>query len=163
MVHNFRLIFGYAAMLPFSLCFRIVSLFMGKQRSAALVGKALTKISVLFLGSAIPNLSDKGQFEGFKRTIIRNFTVSFKPLYDVEVISESNGAVEFKILNCPFTSALKNLGAQELCKFACAADFMIAHRNKSKWKFSRTHSLGTDGICCNHTYYSLDTKDRQTQ
>jgi hypothetical protein len=160
MLNSLRSIIGHTVMLPFSLCFRVFSLFIGKQKSAAKVGKILTKMAAIFLGAGIPSIADKGQFKAFKRKVIRNFKLLFKPLYDVEVISESNDSVEFKIINCPFTSALKNLGAQELCKFACAGDFMIANRNKSKWKFSRTHSLGTDGICCNHTYYSLDANEQ---
>jgi hypothetical protein len=157
-----RTIIGHAVMLPFFLCYRIFSIFMGKRKSAAKIGKILTKSAELFVGLGIPSIADKGQFMVFKNKVIRNFKM-FKPLYDVEVISETDDSVEFQIQNCPFTSALKNFGAKELCKYACAGDFMIANRNRSKWKFSRTHSHGTDGICCNHTYCSLNYVEQQAQ
>lgn len=160
MLNTFRWIIGHAVMLPFSFSYFVLSKLLGRQKALAIVGKILTKVSVMSLGSIIPKMHDNN-FLDFKDKVIRNFC-SHKLLYDVEVQSESNESVQFKILNCPFTSALKNLGTPELCRFACAGDFVIAKMNKNNWKFTRTHSLGTDGICCNHAYYSLDCKSKES-
>jgi|WetSurMetagenome_2_1015567.scaffolds.fasta_scaffold425697_1 hypothetical protein len=156
----FRWIIGHVVMLPFSISFIFLSLFFGKPKAASLIGKILTKISVRFLGTLIPKMIDNDRFTDFKNKIIWNFQ-NFKVLYDVEVKNESDNFVEFKILNCPFTSALKNFGSKELCRFVCAGDFIVANKNRLNWKFSRTHSHGTDGKCCNHTYYSLATKHQE--
>jgi hypothetical protein len=149
-------------MLPFSIGFIIVSLFYGRRKSAALIGKVLTNTSAMFLESTIPKMSANDSFPDFKSNIIKAFKTS-KLLYDIEIPSENDEFVEFKILNCPFTSALKDYGTTELCRFACAGDFIIANRNNTKWKFTRTHSHGTDGICCNHTYYSIHVKNKETE
>jgi len=159
MLATFRWIIGHALMLPFSFSYFVLSKLLGKQKALAIVGKMVTKVSVVSLNSIIPKMHDNN-FLDFKGKIIKNFS-SYRLLYDVEVQSESDESVQFKILNCPFTSALKNLGTPELCRFACAGDFVIAKMNKNNWKFTSTHSLGTDGICCNHAYYSLDCKNNE--
>jgi hypothetical protein len=161
MLNTLRWIIGHAAMMPFTFSYFALSVLLGRRKALSLVGKALSNVSVMSLGTIIPEMHNNDSFSDFKSRIIRNFS-NYKLLYDVEIQSESDDFVEFKVLNCPFTSALKNFGTPELCRFACAGDFIIAKRNRSRWKFSRTHSHGTDGICCNHTYFSLDCKREES-
>ena len=154
MLTSIRWITGHLAMLPFVLLFHIFSALFGKRAAKKYIGNLLTGVSEIVVGFGIPKIGKSEDFPEFKKKIIRNFRM-YKLLYDVKVEKEDEQSVEFRILNCPFTSALKNYGAAELCRFACAGDFRIAHKNRDKWQFKRTHSNGTDGKCCDHTYYSL--------
>ena len=162
MLTSIRWITGHLAMLPFVLLFHIFSVFFGKRAAKKYSGTLLTGVSEIVVGFGIPKIDKSKDFPEFKKKIIRNFRM-YKLLYDVKVEKEDERSVEFRILNCPFTSALKNYGAAELCRFACAGDFRIANKNRKKWLFKRTHSNGTDGKCCNHTYYSLvsDIEDKE--
>jgi hypothetical protein len=155
MINLLRWIIGHGITLPFFVGYKFSSLFFGKQSAKKLVGPLLTRMGVIFVGFGIPQINDKQEFQEFKRKIKRNFQM-YRLLYDVEVNRETERSVEFRILNCPFVSALKDFGVSELCGFACAGDYVIAKENESKWKFKRTHSHGTDGQCCDHTYSSID-------
>jgi hypothetical protein len=159
MINLLRWIIGHIVMFPFFVAYKFCSIFFGKQSAKKIIGPLLTRMGVLFVGFGIPQINDKKEFQEFKRKIKRNFQM-YHLLYDVEVKSETEYSVEFKILNCPFVSALKDLGVSELCTFACAGDYVIAKKNVSKWKFKRTHSHGTDSQCCDHTYSSIkETSD----
>jgi len=141
-------------MLPFSVYFLILSLFIGRKRAAGKTGKMITNFSALFINSMIPEMHNQSNFIEFKNTLIKNF-MSYTFLYDIDIQEETNEKVAFKIHNCPFTSALKDYGTKELCKYACAGDFKIARNNKLNWQFKRTHSHGTDGQCCNPSYFMV--------
>lgn len=150
-----RWIFGHLVMLPFFFHFFIVSLCIGRKRAAGKTGKLLTSFSALWTSSAIPKMDSSKDFIGFKRRLIKNF-MAYKFLYDIDVCEDTDGKVAFKINNCPFTSALKDYGAKELCRYACAGDFKVAKNNTSNWNFKRTHSHGTDGQCCNPAYFVMN-------
>jgi hypothetical protein len=105
MLNTLRWIIGHAAMMLFSSSYFVLSVLLGRQKALSLVGKALSNVSVMSLGSIIPKMHKNDSFSDFKSRIIRNFS-NYKLLYDVEIQSESDDFVEFKVLNCPFTSAL---------------------------------------------------------
>ncbi len=154
MLFIIRWLAGHFFMLPFVLAYYVLSVPFGKQTARKTVGRLLTGLSETFLGLAMPKIHDSKEFPEFKKQVVRLFKGS-KILYDVEVEKEGPDFVQLKLLNCPFTSALKDFGVSELCGYACAGDNRIAQKNKEKWKFRKTHSHGTDGKCCDHTYYSL--------
>jgi hypothetical protein len=141
-------------MLPFAVLYFITSILIGNKKATIKTGKLLMKFAAAWLETVIPKMNDQYNFIDFKNNIIKNFKM-YKTLYDTRITTDSNGIVEFKILNCPFTTALSHFGVKNLCKYACAGDFVVAKKNKSNWKFSRTHSHGTDGECCNPTYSKL--------
>lgn len=82
------------------------------------------KLSARFVGLGIPAIKDKTDFPQFQKQIKHNFK-QYSLLYDIEIANEDNGSIEFRTLNCPFTSALKEYGVPQLCKFACAGDFLM--------------------------------------
>ncbi|MFP4415747.1 MAG: L-2-amino-thiazoline-4-carboxylic acid hydrolase [Chitinivibrionales bacterium] len=82
---------------------------------------------------------------------------SLKSLYNFDVVEKNNTSIKFNVKNCPFAHALQSMGAPELGKFLCAGDFVVANHFKDTWKFKRTHSHGTDGQCCDHTYMAVES------
>jgi hypothetical protein len=141
-------------MLPFAALYLIMSIFIGIKKANLKTGKLLMNFSAAWIGTAIPKMNAQVDFMDFKNKIIKNFKM-YEILYDMEIPTDSNGMVEFKILNCPFTTALRHFNVGNLCKYACAGDFAVAKKNKSNWRFCRTHSHGTDGECCNPIYSQL--------
>jgi hypothetical protein len=155
-MYNFiRWIFGHTIALPFILIYRFLTIFMKKNNAINTAGKILTGFGVILGRMAIPNKKNQNKFIKFKNDLIHIFK-KFRQMYDIDFVSESDNHVQIEISKCPITSALKNLGASELCKFLCACDFIIAKENKTRYLFSRTHSLGTDGKYCNHCFSSLE-------
>jgi len=156
LLSSVRLLSGIILMLPFVVLFRLSCLVLGKKRATKLAGSVVGKVAEIFVTFTIPKMNSGMDFSTFIDRAIKNF-LSFSILYEVKVERQTDKLVEFRILNCPFVEGLKRLGAAELCKYACAADFRIADKNRMNWKFRRSHSLGTDGQCCDHTYCSLNS------
>lgn len=150
-----RFLLGFVIMLPFALLFHLESFFIGRKKAAGKTGRWLTTFSAWFISSTIPEWKAGNSFPDFRKGIIRNFA-AFKIVYDIEVHSESESHVEFRINNCPFTTALTQYGCTILCKYACAGDFVVAKKHRGKWKFSRTHSHGTNSNCCNPRYMQAE-------
>lgn len=153
----FRWLISHVAMAPYVVAYRLLSVIIGKRSARSIVGRLLTKFRrSITSGFSIDSPSRRVSCIQGKA---HKAFASNKKLYDIRVEVERSDRVEFKTISCPLATTLKNLGASELSKFACAADFIIANRNRDKWKFRRTHSHGTDGLCCNHTYMALDSTD----
>ena len=87
----------------------------------------------------------------FKLRIMRNFRF-LAPLYDLKIANHTTNHVEFNIHHCVVTYAFKKLGLSDICKYACAADWVVAKQNQDLWEFARQQSMGTGGPFCNHTY-----------
>lgn len=146
-----RFMVGYVSMLPFAAAYHLITRFSTKEQALRLTGKALTYVSAMYLRTAIPLLRHPADFIKFKKAVPRNIGF-FDILHEIHLSSESEVHFQLSIVNCPFTSALRGLHVPQLSKYACAADFVLAKENRERWIFSRTHSHGTDGQCCNQCF-----------
>jgi len=147
----FRTFLGYFYAAPFALAAYGFAVFIGKKRAVARVGRWLTKTTVFCLRPIIPNISTPSDFDAFKARIMRNFTF-LAPLYDLKIADNTVDHVEFNVHHCVVTHAFRKLGLPDICKYACAADWVVAQKNKDCWEFARRQTIGTGGPFCNHTY-----------
>lgn len=147
----FRTFLGYFYAAPFALMAYSLMPVIGKRRAVARVGKWLTKTTVFCMGPLIPTISAPSEFDAFKRRIMRNFKF-LAPLYDLKIAENAGNHVEFNIHYCAVTHAFKTLGLSDICRYACAADWVMAKKNQDCWEFARRQTIGTGGPFCNHTY-----------
>ena len=151
MNNTFRTVIGLSFVFPIVILERVMSLITGRERSIRVTGALLSRISAGALSLIVPSVSSAGEFDSFRGKIKRNFR-RWNIVYDTALVEDSPGRVKFNVLNCPFTDALKAMGEKELCKYACAGDWLVAAKNRGNWDFAKAHSLGTDGCPCDHTY-----------
>jgi hypothetical protein len=147
----FRSFLGYVYAAPFALMAYSLMPFIGKKRAVGRVGKWLTKTTVFCLRLLIPTISAPSEFDAFKMRIMRNFML-LAPLYDLKIADNTANHIEFNVHHCVVTHAFKTLGLSDICKYACAADWVVAKRNQDHWEFARRQTIGTGGPFCNHTY-----------
>jgi hypothetical protein len=143
--------FGYIFTIPFILLVHFLRLLIGKQNAVKLTGKLVTKTAVLGMGILVPRAQSAFEFDSFKKTLKKNF-FTIGPIYDLILVEETSNRIEFKIQYCPVASTFRNLKMEDLCKYSCAADLVVAKMNKGLWEFERSKTIGTGFDCCNHTY-----------
>jgi hypothetical protein len=155
-IKSFRALLGYLFVVPFAFLTYGLMPFLGRQRAIGRVGKLLTKTTVFCLGLLVPDISSPSEFAVFQKRIKRNF-MFLSPLYDLKIARHTENGIEFNVHHCFVTSALKKAGLSDMCHYACAADWVVAKKNKECWEFSRQHTIGTGGPFCNHTYMRKNT------
>ena len=148
----FRLIVGLHFALPFFLMFRILSVFIGPQRTVERLGPLVTRASKI-LGKIfmVPKIGSHAEFEAFTKRMER--VIRFiKPLYDISIVHQDRDRIVLNYANCPLCEGFFLLGLRELAPYACQADWEIAKENADKWDFERKHQIGTGDEYCDHTY-----------
>jgi len=152
--------FGYVFTIPFVLLVNFLRLLIGKQNAVRLTGKLVTKTAALGMGILIPRAKSAFEFDSFKKTLKKNF-FTIGPIYDLLLVEETSDRIEFKVQYCPVASTFRNLKMGDLCKYSCAADWVVAKTNKGLWEFERSKTIGTGFDCCNHTYIKTIKKSSE--
>jgi hypothetical protein len=135
-------------------------LLIGKQNAVRITGKLVTKTAALGMGILVPRSKAAFEFDSFKKTLKKNF-FTIGPIYDLILVEETSDRIEFKIQYCPVASTFRNLKMGDLCKYSCAADWVVAKMNKGLWEFERSKTIGTGFDCCNHTYIKTIKKSSE--
>jgi len=134
--------------------FKILSLFVGKQRAIERVGPVVSSASkVLGKIFMVPRIGSHREFETFTRRMSRAIRL-MKPLYDISIVHQDRDKIVLNYANCPLWEGFSLLGLEKLAPYACQADWEIAHDNADKWSFERRHQIGTGDEYCDHTYMS---------
>ena len=156
-----RIFFGAACMMPFVVVYKFLQLFSGRKKAGKKVGSLLLHFGAVIVRCSLPAKKYNMDFNQFRERIRQSF-LQFPMLYDIRCIEETPDSIMFETRNCPLTAALKFMGVPELAPCLCGGDFLVAKENHDSWRFQRTHSLGTDGVACNHHYRSkMSNRDEQ--
>jgi hypothetical protein len=146
-----RKIIGIIVVLPFVIAVKILSVFIGKQKSIGKIGPVATAIAKQTLKCWVPKISGPGDFDSFPSKMKRNFKL-WRPFYDIEVSEENRDVFKLYVSNCPFCEALNGFGLPDMSAYVCEGDWAIAQDNSDKWVFERAHQIGTGDSFCDHTY-----------
>ena len=150
----FRTTIGYVIVSPFAVAFQFLALFLGQEKAIDVVGPRLTKSAKRSLKYWVPRIDNAGDFDSFPTRMKQNFRL-WEPLFDIEILKESNDVFQLRVSNCPFCEALNRLGMSKLSPYVCEGDWAIARDSADKWKFERTYQIGTGDSYCDHTYKRL--------
>ena len=143
------MLFGTLLMLLFETVFKILQIVHGTKIARRKTGVMLLHVGGAIVRWSLPKNKEYTDFNQFKQRIKQSF-LRVPWLYDIHCIKETDKSVRFETKNCPLTTALKNQGKSESAPYLYAGDFLVARENKLLWRFERTHSIGTDGVACNH-------------
>jgi hypothetical protein len=143
--------FGFLFAVPFVVMTYGLMPVMGKARAIQKVGRLLTRVGAWLGGWFVPCAASTFEFDGFRRGLKKNIS-AVGSLWQMAIKREETDVIEFRFHYCPVSAVFRGVGLAGLSKYACAADLILAKKNRCLYEFSRDRTIGTGGAYCNPTY-----------
>jgi hypothetical protein len=143
--------FGFLFAMPFVVMTFALIPVMGKARAVKTVGRLLTRVGVWLGGWFVPDAASAFEFDGFRRGLKKNIS-AVGSLWQMAITREEADVIEFRFHYCPVSTVFRGVGLKGLGKYACAADWALAAKNRGRYEFHRDQTIGTGGTYCNPTY-----------
>jgi hypothetical protein len=130
----------------------VLSVVIGRDRATRSIGRSLTFGARRSLKFWVPEIACADDFDKFGPKMKARFPL-WKPLYDIDIVEETEDVLRLRVSNCPFCEVLNGLGLEKLSPYVCEADWVIARENADKWTFERKRQIGTGDSFCDHAYF----------
>ncbi len=139
---------------PLILMIHLTTLFFGRQKSFAFWRPRITQTAKLFVKLFVPDIQSADQFDQMTARM-KSRMWFWGLLWDTEIKEDTRDMLKLNLLNCPFCEVFSLVGLAALNPAACEGDWAYARECKDKWRFERTHQIGTGDRFCDHTYKRL--------
>jgi hypothetical protein len=151
---GFRYAIGFITVAPFIMAAKLLAPVVGEEKAITIIGPVVTAVAKLSLKLSMPRIKSDDDFDKFQVKMERTLWL-WKPLFDVDIAERNRDLLKLRVSNCPFCQVLSACGQRRLSPFICQGDWAFAETNRDKWRFARSHQIGTGDHFCDHTYKRL--------